>query len=307
MALEGKHAAAISLVQQALQLSPRDKGLWIELGYLQKSVKEYDSAIRAYERAIEIDDSSAAAHCGLGMAFESTLQFERAEEEFRRSAELRPRTYAYVLLGDVQAVLGKKQEAEESFRSALALDERNEEALYNLALVLRSARPEEAQLLLEQALEIRPAWSLAYRELGFVFSRMKKWSEATAVLRKAISLDPGDMWSHMYLANACSVQGRLKEAEEEYVEATQVAKDPSSALRFLGDFYYENDRSDEAVDCYRRALEDDPEDWGAMYRLGAALTELGEAEEGREWLRKGRSLAPNPDAPRRFSDLLGES
>ena len=56
--------------------------------------------------------------------------------------------------------------AEHSLRSALSLNPNDDEALYNLGVLVRHRDPEEAIQLFSRAIEEDPRYAAAYRELG---------------------------------------------------------------------------------------------------------------------------------------------
>jgi len=126
----------------------------------------WDSAIRCYEQALQIDPNFALAYCGLAD------------------------TYGWA---GGQTLPGREAWAKEMefAKKALALDPNLAETHLAMATALFSVlNPHASEKELDRAVELNPNLALAYDQYGWTFSEMGRYDEAIAAEKKALELDP---------------------------------------------------------------------------------------------------------------------
>jgi DNA-binding transcriptional MerR regulator len=95
-----------------------------------------DEAINAYQQALALDPSLAAAHINLGQLLHGRGDLRAAEGHYRAALAIDPGDpVAAFNLGVVLEDLTRPTDAEEAYRRALAVDPRFADAHYNLALL----------------------------------------------------------------------------------------------------------------------------------------------------------------------------
>lgn len=146
------------------------------------------------------------------------------------------------------------------------------DAYYNLGVALLEAgRPDEARQRFKDALARRLDHVPAATNLAELLIREGNQSEAIGVCRETLARadDTGRLW--LALAEALRQSGEPARAEEALAEAGQcLPGDPEVANR-LGILRKSQGRLEEAVTCYRRALERAPDRAGIHNNLGLAL------------------------------------
>jgi len=126
----------------------------------------WDSAIRCYEQALQIDPNFALAYCGLAD------------------------TYGWA---GGQTLPGREAWAKEMefAKKALTLDPNLAETHLAMATALFSVlNPHASEKELDRAVELNPNLALAYDQYGWTFSEMGRYDEAIAAEKKALELDP---------------------------------------------------------------------------------------------------------------------
>lgn len=94
------------------------------------------AALAKFERAFNLDASLFAAYMNFGELTLSYRGYDDAARAFTRARELRSDDYdAVVGLGAAQRGLGNMDEAEATYRAAIAMDAQRPEAYYNLGLL----------------------------------------------------------------------------------------------------------------------------------------------------------------------------
>jgi tetratricopeptide (TPR) repeat protein len=116
-------------------LPPLTADNWFDLASeLEKDSPE--EACRAYEQALKIDPTCAAAHINLGRLCQESRQFARAESCYRAAVRYAPDDpLAHFNLGVLMEEMHHPVEAAVAYRKALARDAAFSDAHYNLALL----------------------------------------------------------------------------------------------------------------------------------------------------------------------------
>jgi serine/threonine-protein kinase len=216
---------------------PRTAAEWVAQGraYMQRYDRRgnVDRAHDAYQRAIELDRSHAAAHAGLAEVF------------LRRD----------LLTPDVQWM----RQANEAARQALALnpDLAAAHAVQGL-LLLRSKLRDAAKAAIDRALDLDPLNLTALIALGDYHLGGNDRAAADGVYRRAAKLLP-DQWRPLtMLGQSLYAQAKYAEALEAWQAALALTPDNVLVLRNLGGAFHMLDRIDEAANMFQRALEIEP-------------------------------------------------
>ena len=129
-----------------------------------------------------------------------------------------------------------------------------------------------------RVVQLLPASSEDWAQLGVILAKQKQYEEAAAAFRRAFQLNPEDVWSLQNLAQSLKDLGRRDEAIREYRHALAVNPRFGLAWLGLGQMLEEMHRKTEAEDCYRQALLN-------RNRIDRApeLTTLARFCEGRGW------------------------
>jgi tetratricopeptide (TPR) repeat protein len=145
-----------------------------------------------------------------------SVRVESARAEFKRGTEL--------------AKSGKLLEAEESLRTAVAIDAEFAEANHNLGVVLaRSGRHGDAITAFLRTLEIDAGYGEAAANLGLAYLQSGQAAAAIAALRQAMrrGVNTPDVYNH--LGVALSRCGKTAEAVTAYRTAMRLAPDFAAA------------------------------------------------------------------------------
>ncbi len=110
--------------------------------------------------------------------------------------------------------------------------------------------------------------------LGISHARLEHWDEALLYLEQVVTggLDPArDCQSRFALAYVYTMTGRHKLAEYEIEHLRSGGVESTQVLSFLGYTAWAQDRIDESLKWYAKALELDPENANALNGLGYIL------------------------------------
>ncbi len=164
-----------------------------------------------------------------------------AEQIYRLAARQDPSmAQAWYMLGAVNQLQGRTDEAVANYQEAVRLVPNFPEACNNLGVAFHSQRKsDESVASLRRALALKPDYAEAYNNLGNALHERGELDEAVACYRQAVRLRPDYIEAYNNLGNALRNQGRLAEAMESYEQALKLKPDHaevhlSRALAWLG-------------------------------------------------------------------------
>ena len=240
---QGKFEEAIAHFQAAIRIKPSAKpydGMGVALVQMDRLAE----ATASYERAIELEPTSAKTHSNLGFALMDMGRVDEAVGHFRESVKLDSTlTAPHFGLGIAYTQKGQLDAAIREYRKAVSLDPNNAQAYIQLGEIrLLQGETDQAIEYLETAARISPDPQTHYR-LGSILAQQQRFDEAIEHFRSAIRLKPDYPQAHYDLGVALSVKGRMDEAIEQYSQAVKIAPDYAKAhmnlaiaLYFRGDY-----------------------------------------------------------------------
>jgi len=266
----GRFAEAEESYANATRLQPENPAAHCNLGKACHASGLIDQAIAYYRKAIDMDPDSAEAHNNLGVVLMEQGRADAAIDHHQAAARLRPHwAEAHYNHGICLAALGRHGKATVAYLNAIDNHPDYPEAHYNLGnTLLRLRRPDQAIRHYEQALLCRPDYLEAHYNLaGFLLSQGRT-AAAKSHLAEALQIA-------FRLGDGHRAEGRLGLAVEAHRKAAQIAADNAEAHYRLGRDLADLDRSEEAIQVLRQALEREP-------RHAAALQLLASLEHARE-------------------------
>lgn len=95
----GQVRESFAYLRRALEIAPENADLWVNLGALYATERDYDSSIEAYEVALQIEPRNRSAVSGLARSYANTGNAEMAEAYDRKVRNYRQRNpyYHYAL------------------------------------------------------------------------------------------------------------------------------------------------------------------------------------------------------------------
>lgn len=271
------------LSKKALDLNKESPIVMKYLGLLNFNREQYDKAIRCYKKAIDLDPNEAEIWYGMGRSYQEKNKINKAIESYTKAVELNPNLVeawnslatAYELKDDEtnainiykkiisliphpneelteEEVYDKKIE---NYRNILSLDPYNLEAWEGLAILYEAKKEyEKALVCYEKATEIAPYDIDLWINVGNLYAAKKEYERAIEYYEKAINLAPDH-----------AIRKKIPLIKS-YKKVLEVKPDNINLLINMGYAYEYNKQYDEAVNCYEKALQIDPNNALARYK-----------------------------------------
>jgi tetratricopeptide (TPR) repeat protein len=229
---QGQYPRALREFGEAVTFGPLLglNGLYAIIGALNVDQQNFDAAIDAYARRVDVHPNDAAAHHDLGRTYARLDRDAEARAEFEVVLMLNPNhADARAALAQLDLRDGQYGEAVEMARAALALDPAHQQARYLLATsLMRLGKTDEGKQELEvfQRLQTEAAAARSrqieldgFRGDAVVSFASGDYEKAIALLRKALELQPEAASSHLDLGSALAKAAQHAEAIERFKSA----------------------------------------------------------------------------------------
>jgi len=112
------------------------------------------------------------------------------------------------------------------------------------------------------------------------------WKDDVSLYRHAMSVTRDNYLACLFSATAEEDQGHLDEAEKLYREALRMAPGTLEMHIRLGQVLEARGQEAEALQCYERAIQVDPDDWRGFYKAGTIRARQGHLAQAERLLRE---------------------
>ncbi len=246
-------------------------------GYLQEyqQPENIQSAIKLFQRALEVDPEFSLAHAGLGESYWYEYQFThdrdwiaRALESCKKSAA---RGLGHQCLGTIYNGTGKYSEASSEFQKALRADDRNLEIYRGLGFAYEHiGKAVDAEKTYRQALDLRPEYWGGYNWLGVFLYGQHRYDEAIGMFKQVTDLAPDNVRGYNNLCGVYIAVGQYAAATPVCAKSASIRPTQDAYLN-LGNSYFYQRRFTEAATAYDKAVRLDERMASAWGNLADAL------------------------------------
>lgn len=228
------------------------------LGFAYQELGQHDKAIATFEEARRLSPKDPAIASYLIEANIAAKKFPAAQEAARAAVAENPGDLRLLRLqAQVLRRTGKADQGISILEGALKTHSDEPYAYIALAQLYADAdRGDQAVQTLRLAQAKFPADNGIAFELGTVFDKQKKFSDAEATFRQVLQREPDNAAALNYLGYMLAERGeRLDESVAFLKKALQLEPENGSYLDSLGWAYFKSDRLDLAEQNLRRAAD----------------------------------------------------
>jgi serine/threonine protein kinase/predicted negative regulator of RcsB-dependent stress response len=191
-------AKPVEMAVHAIELLDQTPEEYRKQGHAFRDAGVYDRALRAYERAIQLDPSNPLAYYGLAKVFWELQRYEEALAAYDKIVYLQPEDpFFHALRGNALYELQQYPEALAAYDQALAIKQDNASWHARRASILYElGQYVEALHAYDLALALKPEEAYYYACKGDILSAINHEEEALQMYAKAVELDPRESWLH---------------------------------------------------------------------------------------------------------------
>ncbi len=268
------------------------------LAEIHRALGQHEQAVNSGCEAIRLGADDPAARQNLGLSLHLIGRHGEAAGAFLSVLEACPGdALAHTNLGACLRILGEQTRALDHMAQAVRLNPRLAPARNNLGqYLLELGRPGDALAHCHAALALQPEMPEAHNNLGNVYRALGHHAEARWCYGEALRLDPTMGQAAVNLARVLQLEGRWDDALESLRRATDAAPDSLEYLALLAESAVDREHFDEAIACYQKIVDRDPDDATAHNALGWLLQEEGRLDDSEQHLLTAGRLRPDLSA-----------
>ena len=263
--------AAVELLQKVTSKNPTPR-LFAVLASAYEQARDYENAVKAYRRALELDKDNLDYLRGLGQNLLFNEQYEEALVPYKQVAAADSQDgSAFLRLGQIYRQLHKYDLALENLKRAESLVPNSLEAPYNLALLEETEGRHEAAISMLKGLLERTAKSdgaqhtprekanraIFQERLGILYRSNENYAAAEEAFRQMMDSDPENaVRGASQIIDTLRQQKEFPRALAEADAALQRFPDERGLKMLRAQVLGESGRVDEASQALKAMLED---------------------------------------------------
>lgn len=224
----------------------RNPEVWNKKGNIHFQNGEYDNAISAYNKAIELDRTFGWPYSNLALTYLTMGKLAEAILLYQKSASLLQnkdeKAASWNSLGNIYRHLNDYENALNAYQKADELDPQNTGKRDQVDLAISGPNSHNAQVWLE---------------LGNLFFKSASYLDAAEAYTNAVKMDPTSGWALSNLAMSLVFQGRYKDAIPVYMKSIELFaddKDKATSWNRLGNVYRKLNDQSNAMKAYQTAV-----------------------------------------------------
>jgi tetratricopeptide (TPR) repeat protein len=232
----GRHEEASSELNAAVAIDRSQVDAWKALGQALRRKPDFDGAVDAYRRAVELNPNDNETRNGYATLLIEARYPERAIKESEQVLRRDPANAAAQMnIGYAYLKIGEFDKAETAYRAAVADDPKSPAAHYDLAIALKMKdQLEAAQKEFRAAIELDPSLAEAHYTLGITYWQLGDFPATKQEMKAAIAARPDYAEAHYTLGIVLKQSGDLDGALSELREAIRLDPTTPGPFNALG-------------------------------------------------------------------------
>ncbi|QBN20126.1 tetratricopeptide repeat protein [Flavobacterium nackdongense] len=231
---------AIAYLAKYIDQNPYSEIAWHQMGRLHYGLKEYESAIRAFDYATLIDDEFMGAFMERAKALERLKKYEEAIESYNRTIELDDATsYALLRIGKCYEKLGNKVQALKYFNKTVHEDPLLDKGWIAITdFYVRQKNFQKALFFVNKALAIDNQNRLYWKRYATISKQMNHFEEAEFGYRKAVEFGDHSLDTWLFWVDILQFLGEFDSAAQTLLQATEYFPEENEIEYRLAGLYF---------------------------------------------------------------------
>ena len=231
---------AIVYLNKYINKNPYSEIAWHQLGRLFYGVKEYESAIRAFDYATLIDDEFLGAFMEKAKALERLKKYDLAIESYNRTLELDDATsYALLRIGKCYEKLGNKVLALKYYNKTVHEDPLLDKGWIAITdFYVRQKNFQKALFFVNKALAIDNQNKLYWKRFAAINKQMNFFEEAEFGYRKAVEFGDYQLDTWLFWVDILQFLGEFESAIQTLLQASEYFPEENEVEYRLAGLYF---------------------------------------------------------------------
>jgi tetratricopeptide (TPR) repeat protein len=236
---------------------PNNAAYWTGLAEQYFKENNFQEAIEAYKKAVDLDPTIPAYWYSLGQCYFRANNFQQAAEACKKAVELAPTIPVYWNnLGQCYFRDNDFRQATEAHKKAVELAPTTPIYWNNLGqCYFRDNDFQQATEPYKKAAELAPSNPLYWDNLGNCYFRTNDFQQATEAYKKAVELAPTNPVYWKNLGHCYFGAENFKQAEEPYKKAVDLDSTNPAYWNNLGNCYFRANDFQQAIEACKKAVE----------------------------------------------------
>jgi len=313
----GNREKAIDVLIKAKSVSPSNAMVRLALADQYKALKQYENTFIELKVAFADPNLDIDEKVRIVLSFFPMFTEMKARAYANELASIMVRVHpdeakAFAVQGDVLFQERKYEQAQESYKKALAINDQVY-LIWEQLLRIEVSRGEFQQAILDgnKALSIFPNQAALYLYTGIGYSQTRNYEKAASVLKSALDLESEDkevlLQIYSTLGDSYNALKKFKESDQAYDKALEL--DPGNSYVLNNYAYYlslRGENLEEAEKMSKRSLEIDPDNASSEDTYAWILFRLKRYAEAKKWIEKSLQGKPSNNATQQehYGDIL---
>lgn len=266
---------------------------------LEKRTPEaFEDAASYFQKAVEKDDTFAAAYVGLADTYLNMSNYQmgpaetlipKAKQAVEKALELDERlAQAHTTLATIRLYHLEGGEIEPEFLRAIALDPGYAQGLHWYALYLGAiGRKQESIREIKLAREIDPKSLIINANVGFLYYLAGDYDRAEEAEKNTLQMDPSFVGAHGYLGQIYVEKKRFPEAIDEFRKAVSLSPGDLASQADLAHAYAMAGSRGQAEEILQEMQNAQAKQYVSTYDFAVVYAGLRNVDKTLEWLEKG--------------------
>ncbi len=282
---QGKIPESVKELEVAVVESPGSGNLNHKLGEAYLREKNYDRALELLTEAIKI--------------------FEQKNDRKQTAKSKNKRGQTKLAKGEEENDENLKEEAVADISDAVELDPELMSAHYNLMVAYKATgRAKEAAEVLKRIQSMEPKDAEGWMALGKAFLDKSESSKVKFAFNKAAELADGRFAVFEEISTALYKHKMYNDAIIFLDKAKEANPSDIFPYNLKGIILRMQDKSEEAIGEYEKAVRLEPDNAGLYYNLGVAYFKSGREKESQDYFRKAKDLDPGSKEMDKYNKKL---
>lgn len=288
----GNYELALLALSRAVEINPTLSESRANLGNVYLKKGRIGDAIYQYQTALEINPNDSKTHNNLGNAYTERGWLNYALLQYTRSLELDPNFIdAHKNLAIVYCKQERYGQAITQLKRAIAIQPNNADCYCQLGDVYGQMDNFEAAISeYKKSLAIKPNLAEAYYGLAVCYNKLGMVDDEIAAYKKVLATKPDMLAALVNLGNAYFGQKDYPVAIEQYKKAALIKPDEASIHYNIGAAYSNSQNYEQAVAAYLKAVEIDPQMADAHFGLAVGFYQLEKYDQAWKHIKIAQQL-----------------